>query len=99
MELIILNSFNLVAQCQQSVGNLTVVRFFAAARAITKQDQIQVDALTLGQALIEAETQFPGLTKALPKCSYLINGLATKDLTSLVKPGDTIDVLPPFAGG
>ncbi len=81
------------------MANLSTIRFFAAARAITKQDQIEVTAQTLGQAMQVAEKLFPELTTALPKCSYLINGLAAKDLTSSLKPNDTIDVLPPFAGG
>lgn len=81
------------------MANLSTIRFFAAARSITKQDQIEVVAETLGQAMIAAEKLFPELTTALPRCSYLINGLATTDLSSSVMPYDTIDVLPPFAGG
>jgi molybdopterin converting factor small subunit len=35
----------------------------------------------------------------LTRCSYLRDGIAVRDETAALQPGDTIDVLPPFSGG
>jgi molybdopterin converting factor small subunit len=35
----------------------------------------------------------------LERCSYLCDGIAVRDETTPLRTGDTIDVLPPFAGG
>lgn len=93
------NLFSRVGRCRQLVANLITIRFFAAAKAITKVPQIQVSANTLGQALDLATEEFPNLVQALPKCSYLLNGQTTKNNSAQLNSGDTIDVLPPFAGG
>ncbi len=39
------------------------------------------------------------LAKVLSRCSYLCDGVAVRDETAVLRPGNTIDVLPPFAGG
>ena len=80
-------------------ANLVTIRFFAAAKAVTKSAHIEVSATTLGQALDLATGQFPNLADVLPKCSYLINGQSAKAFESILKNGDVVDVLPPFAGG
>ena len=79
--------------------SLLTIRFFAAAKAATKVAQVEVSALTLGQALEIATQEFPDLIKVLPKCSYLVNGQATKEMSTPLNQGEVIDVLPPFAGG
>jgi molybdopterin converting factor small subunit len=40
-----------------------------------------------------------GLATVLSRCSYLCDGIAVRDETIGLRSGDTIDVLPPFAGG
>ena len=40
-----------------------------------------------------------GLATVLSRCSYLCDGIAVRDETITLRSGDTIDVLPPFAGG
>ncbi|MFK0074121.1 MoaD/ThiS family protein [Arthrobacter woluwensis] len=64
-------------------------------------------ALTLG-ALLEALLRLerpgatpdaPELSRVLSRSSFLINGVAAKDHAKPLSPGDTVDVLPPFAGG
>lgn len=35
----------------------------------------------------------------LAKCSFLVNGIAEPDTSRMLQEGDTVDVLPPFAGG
>jgi len=39
------------------------------------------------------------LATVLSRCSYLCDGIAVRDETAALRSGDTIDVLPPFAGG
>lgn len=78
---------------------MPVVRFFAAAKAVTKVSQTQIPADTIEQALSIAIQNYPGLDQVLTKCSYLLNEIACHDLQTQVSDLDTIDVLPPFAGG
>ena len=78
---------------------MPVVRFFAAAKAVTKVSQTQIPADTIEQALSIAIQNYPGLDQVLNKCSYLLNEIACHDLQTQVSDLDTIDVLPPFAGG
>jgi sulfur-carrier protein len=40
-----------------------------------------------------------GLAGVLSRCSFLCDGVAVRDETSPLRPGNTVDVLPPFAGG
>jgi hypothetical protein len=35
----------------------------------------------------------------LQKCSYLCDGVAVRDRSASLRPHQTLDVLPPFAGG
>ena len=39
------------------------------------------------------------LSEVLGRCSYLYDGIAVRDVTTALRAGATIDVLPPFAGG
>ncbi|EUA30230.1 thiS family protein [Mycobacterium xenopi 4042] len=39
------------------------------------------------------------LAKVLSRCSYLCDGIAVRDANTALRSGETIDVLPPFAGG
>ncbi len=39
------------------------------------------------------------LSEVLTRCSFLRNGAATTDRSVVLAPSDSIDVLPPFAGG
>lgn len=41
----------------------------------------------------------PPLAEILTRCSFLVNEVSTRDLGSVLVPGDIVDVLPPFAGG
>lgn len=75
------------------------VHLFAAARSAAQADLLMVEAGTLAQVLASCERQASGLADVLPRCSYLINGLAVTDEAARLLPGDRLDVLPPFAGG
>ena len=78
------------------------VRYFAAARAAAGIDDEIVAvapgttiAALVGQ-LAERDAQ---LAKVLRRCSFLCDGIAVRDSYATVRNAQTIDVLPPFAGG
>lgn len=78
------------------------VRFFAAAQAAAGADSEMV-TLRPGATVAELVDGLAGrdaqLATVLGRCSYLCDGIAVRDETTTLRPGDTIDVLPPFAGG
>ena len=79
---------------------MVTVRYFAGARAAAGVAAEQVPADTLTDLLATLEGQHgPGLSKVLGACSFLVDGLAAHDRTVALRPGATVDVLPPFAGG
>ena len=75
------------------------VRFFAAARAAAKTDQIYLDAATLQEILTTCIANFPELGRVIPQCSFLVDGVANHDRGLMINYGSKIDVLPKFAGG
>ena len=82
------------------------LRFFAAARAATGLDEqvVTVDGLARVGALLSAVRPVEGTSAAefrdvLLRCSFLVDGLTTRDREQLVADGAVIDVMPPFAGG
>ena len=81
---------------------LLTVRYFAAARAAagTETECVRVAQGTTVAALVETlATRGPQLAKVLQRCSFLCDGIAVRDETRELSDGQTIDVLPPFAGG
>jgi molybdopterin converting factor small subunit len=78
------------------------VRYFWAARgaAGVESETVTPDADTslaeLAQQLAERNGR---LAAVLARCSYLCDGVAVRDTAARVQTGQTIDVLPPFAGG
>lgn len=46
-----------------------------------------------------ADSDAPSLERVCARSSVLINGVRARTETSRVRPGDQLDVLPPFAGG
>jgi molybdopterin synthase sulfur carrier subunit len=78
------------------------VRYFAAARAATG-----MDSETLGLApgasvedLIERlRTRGSKLAEVLERCSFLCDGVAVRNRAQPLATNQTVDVLPPFAGG
>ncbi|MGX5670770.1 MoaD/ThiS family protein [Kocuria rhizophila] len=85
------------------------VRYFAAAAAAAGTDEehvatpLALSRTDLAQLLVSlhpvAPPGEPVLAQVLPRCSWLVDGVAAKDPLSPVAPGATVDVLPPFAGG
>ena len=79
------------------------LRFFASARAATGLDEQSVSlpaGSTIAQTLARV-TAAPGqpLERVLARCSFLVNSVSTTDRETVLGDGDTVDVLPPFAGG
>ncbi|MGV0838104.1 MoaD/ThiS family protein [Mycolicibacterium thermoresistibile] len=78
------------------------VRYFAAARAAAGTDEqtVHVPAGTTVQQLAEELGQRSAeLGRVLPRCSYLCDEVAVRDIAQPLRAGQTVDVLPPFAGG
>ena len=86
------------------------VRYFAAARAAAGLEEERFDlpsgatvadllraVLAVDRAGSPAGT--PPLQRILSRSSFLLNEVALRDHTTVLNPGDVVDVLPPFAGG
>jgi molybdopterin synthase sulfur carrier subunit len=72
---------------------MVTVRFFAAARAAVGERTVTIDATTIGAILDRFDDP------VVARCSFLVNGVATRDSATVLVAGDEVDVLPPFAGG
>lgn len=83
-------------------GIEVTVRYFAAARAAAGAESETV-ILRPGTTVADLAERLadPGsrLATVLSRCSYLRDGIAVRDEAVELHSGDTIDVLPPFAGG
>jgi sulfur-carrier protein len=78
------------------------VRYFAAARAAAGfEDEIigVAPGTTVGALVQSLGERDPDLAKVLDRCSYLCDGIAVRDLGLTLTDAQTLDVLPPFAGG
>jgi sulfur-carrier protein len=78
------------------------IRYFAAARAAAGFDDEIVgvaSGTTVGALLHSLGERDPELGKVLSRSSYLCDGIALRDLGMTLGDAQTIDVLPPFAGG
>ncbi|MGB3481325.1 MAG: MoaD/ThiS family protein [Mycobacterium sp.] len=78
------------------------VRYFAAARAAAGLDEEKVsvpDGTTVAELVAELSRRDPQLGRVLQRCSYLCDSIAIRDTQTVIGSGQTIDVLPPFAGG
>ena len=83
-------------------GIQVTVRYFAAARAAAGADSETVmlrPGTTVAELVERLAVRGTRLATVLSRCSYLCDGIAVRDETTALRSGDTIDVLPPFAGG
>jgi molybdopterin synthase sulfur carrier subunit len=86
-----------------------LIRYFAAASAATGIEEETLDvpsAVSLGDLERILAERHPGslsgrraLSDVLTRCSFLLNGVATTDRSTPLASTDSLDVLPPFAGG
>ena len=78
------------------------VRYFAAARAAAGMDA-EIVAMTAGARVTDLlevlRTRDEKLAKVLDRCSFLCDGIAVRDARKSLQTNQTLDVLPPFAGG
>nr|WP_236718582.1 MoaD/ThiS family protein [Actinoplanes sp. TFC3] len=80
---------------------VVLVRYFAGARAAAggvREEEILASSL---DGLSEALTERHGerLAVVLKAATFLVDGLTCHDRQAALRPGATVDVLPPFAGG
>lgn len=54
---------------------------------------------TVAELIDGLKVRDAGLAKILARCSYLCDGVAVRDTGMTLNNAQTIDVLPPFAGG
>ena len=91
-----------------SAATRATLRFFAAARAAVGHDKQVVEVPagetpTVGRLLLAVRpaegTSAADWRDVLLRCSFLVDGVTTRDREQLVADGDVVDVMPPFAGG
>lgn len=88
--------------CNTPAGIAVTVRYFAAACAAAgvESETLTVAAdTTVAELMNGVADRNPRLGAVLDRCSYLCDGMAVRDRTAPLRAGETIDVLPPFAGG
>ena len=79
------------------------VRYFAGARGavglseetVSVPEGATVNDLVTGLGAKHGEK----LTRVLTACSFLLDGIAVRDLSIALPNGSDLDILPPFAGG
>jgi sulfur-carrier protein len=78
------------------------IRYFAAARAAAnaETETLRVAPGTTVAAVVDTlAARDPSFARVLQRCSFLCDGIAVRDEATELSDGQTIDVLPPFAGG
>jgi sulfur-carrier protein len=78
------------------------IRYFAAARAAAgvQTETLQISGGTTVADLVDhLGARDPRLAVVLGRCSFLCDGVAVRDRSQTLKSRQTVDVLPPFAGG
>jgi sulfur-carrier protein len=91
-----------VASADEPGGIQVTVRYFAAARAAAGADSEAMSlrpGTTMAELVKTLAARGERLANVLNRCSYLRNEVTVRDETVALCSGDTIDVLPPFAGG
>jgi molybdopterin converting factor small subunit len=79
---------------------MAALRFFAGAAEAAQADSATLDAGTIGELRAELADRYGSeFMRVLGLCSLLVNGTRATDDAITLAPTDTVDVLPPFAGG
>jgi molybdopterin synthase sulfur carrier subunit len=82
-----------------------LVRYFGAAKAASGVDEERLPGgRTLAVVLADLRERpavpgGPSLAKVLDRSSFLLNEIALRDPSTVLRDGDVLDILPPFAGG
>jgi len=88
-------------------GTAVVVRYWAAARAAAgvESERLGLDAPAPVSELVARLVARRGgdeqaqLARVLDVCSVLVGDRPTREREALVRPGESLEFLPPFAGG
>jgi molybdopterin converting factor small subunit len=78
------------------------VRYFAAARAAAGNEEETIrlqPGTTVADLVAQLGARDADLAKVLLRCSFLCDGIAVRDDAAALSDAQTVDVLPPFAGG
>jgi molybdopterin synthase sulfur carrier subunit len=80
------------------------VRFWASVRSAAGVVEDRFPPGTVAELLAEVGNRYPVTMELLPRCSVLLDAMAVHDLAGSgqgrrVRPGATMELLPPFAGG
>jgi molybdopterin converting factor small subunit len=79
---------------------MAALRFFAGAAEAAQADTASLDASTIGELRAALGERYGSeFQRVLGLCSLLVNGTRATDDAITLAPTDTVDVLPPFAGG
>lgn len=85
-----------------TTGIPITVRFFAAAAAAAGRESMALTLPTgasVHDAVCELSGQSDEIALVIQKCSFLCDGVAVRDRALVLIPHQTLDLLPPFAGG
>ncbi len=94
----VLVRFFAAAQASAGVAQTTVPwQQLGAESSLTTLGSLQ--RVLLARFPTSASPHAPALATVFAQSSFLINGRATKDQTTVLAPGTEVDILPPFAGG
>jgi sulfur-carrier protein len=89
----------------ETASGAVTVRYWAAARAAAGRPSDQVQASTVADALDavrELHADAPRFADVVKVCSVLVGSapVGTRDPAEVeLRPGDVVELLPPFAGG
>lgn len=78
------------------------VRYFAGAKAAVGRASDafdHADASTIGALIATVAARHDDSSAVLARCSFLVDGVSTRDSATPLVDGSRVDVLPPFAGG
>jgi molybdopterin converting factor small subunit len=78
------------------------VRYFAAARAAAGMEEetlAVLDGTSVTDLVEQLSARNPNLATVLERCSFLCDGIAVRNRAEPLRTNQTVDVLPPFAGG
>ncbi|SEM66501.1 MoaD/ThiS family protein [Cryobacterium luteum] len=79
---------------------MATLRFFAGAAEAAQTETATLDAGTIGELRTQLGEHYGSkFVRVLGLCSLLVNGARASDDAVTLAPTDTVDVLPPFAGG
>jgi molybdopterin converting factor small subunit len=78
------------------------VRYYAAARAAAGMEEetlAVLDGTSVTDLVERLSARNPSLATVLARCSFLCDGIAVRNRAEPLRTNQTVDVLPPFAGG